>query len=461
MNSEQLSAALYEKYISPTKKRRAPSIGIEIEMPVVNLNGEAVSEETIIRTADAFRAHFGFEPSGTDANGDVNSMTEPETGDNLSFDCSYSNLELSFGKDDSLHALHQRFVSYYRCLQDLLAPHGYTLTGMGINPNYNINHNQPIPNERYRMLYHYLHSYSEYGAEPGRRFHERPDFGTFTSASQVQLDAEYDTLIDTINVFGLLEPYKALLFANSYLPDYPDYLCSRNMLWEHSMQGYNPHNIGMFAQPLRSVDELLEYIKSQSVYCTMRDGKYVNFKPVAVRDYFTRSEISGEYFDGKTYRSIRFAPERGDLQYLRTFKFEDLTYRGTIEYRSSCCQPIRDVMTVAAFHTGLSTQLPALRELLEHDTVIYGHGYSADELQHMLSLRELPGFLDRSAVSAQLCRILDLAAAGLDAQGRHESEFLAPLYDRARNLTNPAKDMLQRLESGVPMKQIIADYAEV
>ena len=70
------------------------------------------------------------------------------------------------------------------------------------------------------MLYHYLHSYRRYEGDIGRHFHDRPDFVTFTSASQVQLDVSHDDLIETLNVFTLLEPYKALLFANSYLPEF-------------------------------------------------------------------------------------------------------------------------------------------------------------------------------------------------------------------------------------------------
>lgn len=461
MNSIALHEALYERYIAPTACRREGSIGIEIEMPVLNRSGQPVEEGVILSAADAFRAHFGFAVAGRDANGAVNSMSDAETGDNLSFDCSYSNLELSMGKSDDLHAVHARFRTYYRWLQETLSAQNYTLTGMGINPHYNINRNAPVPNERYRMLYHYLHSYPRYGLEPGRSFHNRPDFGTFTSASQVQLDADCDTLIDTINIFGLLEPYKALLFANSYLPEYPDFLCVRNMLWEHSMQGYNPHNIGMFAGELSSVGELLEYIKSQSVYCTMRDGKYIDFKPLPVREFFTQQSIEGEYFDGREYRQTRFTPEPGDLQYLRTFKFEDLTFRGTIEYRSSCCQPIRDVMTVSAFHTGLSARLHELGELLRADRVIYGHGYSADELQHLLSLREIPSFIDRTALTQQLIRILDLAADGLRSRGKDEESLIAPLYVRAERLTNPAREMIQGTEQGVPIAHYIEEYAAI
>ncbi|MBR6337638.1 MAG: glutamylcysteine synthetase [Ruminococcus sp.] len=461
MTDERLSEAIYEKYIEPTDKHRSSMAGIEIELPVVNMSGDAVDESLVIEAADKFREHFGFEAEGRDDNGNVNSMTFRQTGDNLSFDCSYSNLELSLGKGDDLCAIHESFKKYYGYMQSLLQKNNYTLTGMGINPHYNINHNKPVPNERYRMLYHYLHSYHRYEGKINMSFHNRPDFGTFTSASQVQLDVERESLIDTINAFTLLEPYKALLFANSYLPEYPEYLCARNMLWEHSMQGFNPHNVGMFGSRLQSVDELIEYIKSQSVYCTMRDGRYIDFKPTAVKDYFTLGQVRGEFFDGEKYIITEFTPDESDLKYLRTFKFEDLTFRGTIEYRSSCTQPIKDVMTVAAFHTGLSGRLEELTALVESDRTLYRHGFTPVQLQDMLSKRELPGFIDKQQLSRQLIRILDIAAAGLKDRQKGEEKFLKPLYTRAEKLTNPAKEMLRGLESDTSMDEFIELYSAV
>lgn len=461
MNPDQLSEALYNKYIAPTQRKRSSAVGIEIEMPVVDLGGGAVDEMTVVGIADKFREVFSFGAEGQDENGCINSMTLSRTGDNLSFDCSYSNLELSLGKGNDLNEIHERFLKYYVCLQELFAEHNYSLTGMGINPGYNVNHNKPVPNERYRMLYHYLHSYHRYENRLDLRFHDRPDFGTFTSASQVQLDVSQENLIDTLNIFGMLEPYKALLFANSYLPEYPEYLCARNMLWERSMQGYNPHNVGMFSQKLGSIDELIEYIKSQSVYCTMRDGRYIDFEPTEVRDFFAKRSVSGEYFDGERYRSTAFAPDDSDLDFLRTFKFEDLTFRGTVEYRSSCCQPIKDVMTVAAFHVGLSGKLGELKELVDADTTIYSHGYSAVELQDMLSQRELPPFIDKGALRRQLIRILDIAADGLKERGKNEEHFLNALYERAEKLTNPAKQMLADIGEGRTLGDYIAQYAEI
>ena len=458
---ETIRKAIYDKYIAPTKKERPDYIGVEIEMPVVNLSGKPVEEAVSLETAAAFISHFGFTESGRDADGNITAARDEETGDILSFDCSYSNLELSFGKAVGLFEIKERFEKYCRFLNAECARHGYTLTGMGVNPNADINHNRPIPNERYRMLYHYLHSYPQHKGEVDIRFHERPDFGTFTSASQVQLDVRYDQLTDVINVFGLLEPYKALLFANSYLPDYPEFLCVRNMLWEHSMQGYNPHNVGMFGKKVSGIDELIDYIGTQSIYCTMRDGRYIDFTPLTLDEFFSRGKVEGEYFDGEKYQKMTFTPDISDLEYLRTFKFEDLTFRGTIEYRSSCCQPLSEALTVAAFHTGLKEKLYELKEILENDNVIYSHGFNATELQKLLSRRDKPYFIDEDRIEKQLIRILDLSSEGLRQRGLGEEELLAPLYERARRHTNPARTMLEGINKGIPMINYIEQYAAI
>jgi len=459
MNAEIINRAIYEKYITPTKNKTRRLIGIEIELPVVNLEKKPVEEKVIFELSDAFCRRFGFFVCGRDMYGNPNSMQDNETGDNLSFDCCYSNLELSLGKVENLHSVKRRFDEYYSFINGFLGKYNYTLTGMGINPYYNINHNRPIENERYRMLYHHLHSYKKYeGGEIA--FHSFPSFGTFTSASQVQIDVFYEDLIKVINTFGRLEPFKSLLFSNSVLPDEPELLCARNMLWERSMQGYNPHNIGMYEYELKDVDDLVEYIKSTSIYCVMRDGRYVNFTPIPVADYFNADRIRGEYFDGESYRETEFEPRIEDLEYLRSFKFEDLTFRGTIEFRSQCTQPIYDSMCIAALHIGLLENLEALRELLYSDNVIYAHGYSATELQRLFSKRTLPSFLDREKLIQELVSILDIAAGGLEKRGMDEGVFLKPLYERAKTLSNPASEMLKGIEGGKTLEYYIEKYSK-
>lgn len=459
MDLAQVRSALYEKYIVPTQKAREDFIGIEIEMPIVNLAREAVDFAVVHHLTEAFLRRFGFVPTGRDEDGHVYSAACPETGDILSYDCSYNNLELSMGKERQLQVLDKRFRDYYSFLQSELSRSNYTLTGMGVNPHWQYNHNVPIPSERYRMLFHYLNSYPEHLGE-GVDFHHYPAFGTFASASQVQLDVSYDKLAPTVHAFSHLEPVKAWLFSNAVLlGEREDLVCIRDLFWENSMHGLNPHNIGMFRCSISDVDDLLAYIETTSLYCVERGGKYINFAPIPIMEYFEREAVTGEYYENGGYHQLAFRPELGDIQYLRTFKFEDVTFRGTIEFRSVCCQPIRDRMCMAAFHLGLKNKVDELNDLLNHDHILFHHGYSADELRKLLVRRKLPHFVTTEQLRTLSYQVLDLSKQGLQERGYGEEAYLLPLYRRADEGRCPAERMLSLLESGTALRDIILDYA--
>lgn len=460
MDREYVRKGLYQKYIEPTKKKRENYIGIEIEMPIINLEKEAVDFVVVHKITAGFMEHFKFQEAGKDEEGNIYSVTEKVHGDILSYDCSYNNLELSLGKERELFTIRERFLSYYRYLQEEFGKYHYTLTGMGVNPYRIYNHNVPIPNGRYRMLFHHLNSYKNYDVP--MYFHPYPEYGTFSSASQVQLDVDYEDLPMTIRAFSMVEPIKALLFSNSVLlEEHEELLCCRDMFWENSTHGINPHNIGMFDCRIESEEDLLAYIESTSIYCVERGEKYINFPPVNIMEYFESPCVEGEYYEDGIYKNIRVIPQIGDLQYLRTFKFEDLTFRGTIEFRSVCCQPIRDCMTVAAFHLGLKNCLYELDQLLQQDHVIYHHGYTAGELRKMFVHEELPSFVDEDRLYQLAREVLDLAAEGLARRGYGEACMLEPLYERLESKKNPAKRMLDMRKQGVDMQEIILEYGRV
>lgn len=456
---KDLRALLYEKYLLPTKKNRDDYVGIEIEMPILNLNREAVDFSNVHKVTKSFMREFSFVPVKYDENGNVCLAEHEGFGDSLSFDCSYNNLELSLGKVSDINEADQRFNRYYSFLQESFSEYNYMLTGMGINPYRIYNQNVPVPNGRYRMLFHHLHSYDKYRTLP-MYFHPHPEFGTFASASQVQLDITYGDIPEVINTFSLLEPVKALIFANSVLlGEAEDYLCYRDILWENSTHGINPHNVGAYEYLFKDADEFLDYIQSTSIYCAERDGKYINFTPMPLRDYFAKEEVEGEYYEGGKYHRLIITPRKDDIDYLRSFKHEDLTYRGTIEFRSVCCQPIKDAMSVAAFHAGLKKNMHELTRLFEKDKVLYGHGYNASELRHLFIKKDLPSFVDRDEVYRLAEQVLNLAEAGLLRRGYGEEKFLAPLFERVKKQESPAAYMMRRLKEGKTIETIIREFS--
>lgn len=454
--NQALHEAIERKYIAPTERKAGDFVGVEFEFPLINLRKQPVDLPEVQKIVKKFAETFHFTDQKIDDNGNLYSLTNPETGDNLSFDCSYNTLELSFGKEGNIHVLNERFRKFFQALQEEFFEIHHTLTGMGIHPYYKYNTYEPIANDRYRMLYHHLHAYRNYG---NKFYHGIPTFSMLATASQVQLDVQKEDILQTLHTFNRLEPFKAVLFANSFYDGLPEVIISRDYLWRYSSQGYNPHNLGMYETDFHNLEEYFDYVASQSIYCVQKGEKYLHFKPIPLYEYINLDSVTGSYFDAGTWKTSTFKPEIQDIAHHRSFKFADLTYRGTIEFRSACEQPVKDVFSHAVFHAGLSRKLDELTDLLEHDSVLYGHGYNASELRELLTYRKIPEFVDKKKLSAFLIQILEISEVGLHERGYQEENFLRPLFERAENLTNPALEFLNGLERGDSLESWISRYS--
>ena len=458
---EMIRKELYDKFIKPTNEKK-DFIGIEIEIPIINLDKNPVDFDVVHNITSKFENRYSdFKKDGIDYDGNVFSLKNDGNGDIVCYDCSYNNIEFAMGREKDLFTINERFIDYYSFVKESFEEYNHTLTGMGINPYRKYNLEEPIPSERYLMLYHHLKSYKNYSSLP-MYFHKYPGYGMFSSASQVQLDVYRDDLVKTINVFSKIEPIKALLFSNSVFIDENKHVtCFRDALWEYSTHGINPHNIGAYDVDFKDLNDLGAYLESLNIYCVMRDGAYINFPSMNLQDYFQMESVTGEvYCDGR-YEEIEVKPCIGDVDYLRAFKFINLTFRGTVEFRSVCTQPIKDSMTVAAFHLGLKDKLDELEDLINNDDVIYHKGYSANELRKLLIHDDIPAFIDKK----ELCRltkdVVDLASEGLSDRGIGEETFLKPLFKRIADHTNPGKHVITSLNGGEKLEKIICEYGKV
>ncbi len=454
-----LKEMIYQKYIAPTEIHRERFIGVEAELPIVCLSGSATDHNVSRKAFSEAVKQFGFTPKKFDDKGRCHEAENAANGDIFSFDCSYNNFEISFGKEKNLPEIDRRFQSYVSFMNSELIKDQHLLTGMGINPFYKHCKNDFIPTGRYKMLEGYLGKSSQWKCH--KAFHKYPHYGAFSSALQVQLDVEKNNLTETIRIFSLLEPFKTVLFANSVMEDEPDLLCTRDMLWEDSTHGINPHNVGIYETVPETVDELSEYISLTSIFCTERDQKYMFFKPVPFAKYINESEIDCEYYENGTYRQGKLTPDISDIKYLRTYKFTDLTARGTIEFRSTCTQPLSEELSSAALYLGLIDNLPELDEILRNDTSIYNKGYSACELRKMLNKEIYPFFVDKKTLTETLIKILSLAEKGLKTRALGEETYLKPLFARAEQLLPPAREMKQKLHAGMTMPEIVKEYSKI
>ena len=461
IDEEIIRNKLYAEFIKPTNQKKN-FIGIEIEIPIINLDKKAVDFDVVHEITAKFQKQYDdFKSDGIDYDGNVFALKNPKTEDIVCYDCSYNNIEFAMGREKELFSIHERFGEYYSFVKESFEEHNHTLTGMGINPYRKYNINEPIPSERYLMLYHHLKSVDNYKNTP-MYFHSYPEYGMFSSASQVQLDVNKENLIQTINVFSKIEPIKALLFSNSVLyGENNQFTCFRDALWEYSTHGVNPHNIGVYDVDFNDIDDLQSYLESLNMYCVMRDGAYINFPSINLLEYFSKEYVRGEIYCRGHYREIDIKPCVNDIKYLRPFKFINLTFRGTVEFRSICTQPINDSMCVAAFHLGLKDKLNELEEIIQNDEVIYHKGYTAGELRKLLIQDKIPEFINQKELSALVRNIVDLASDGLRKRGIGEEIFLKPLYERIKNHSNPGKNIIQSVQKGMKIEEIIRDYGKL
>ena len=114
INEEIVRERLYERFIEPTTKGYKDFIGIEIEIPILNLDKTAVNFMIVHQVTEEFLSEFTqFKRNVIDHNGHVCSLIDNDTGDIVSYDCSYNNLEFSLGKETSLINVYERFRKYY------------------------------------------------------------------------------------------------------------------------------------------------------------------------------------------------------------------------------------------------------------------------------------------------------------------------------------------------------------
>ena len=119
------------------------------------------------------------------------------------------------------------------------------------------------------------------------------------------------------------------------------------------------------------------------------------------------------------------------------------------------------IVLSVAFHVGLMEELPALVDFIQEDHSLYGPGFGAAELRALLVRRDWPSFIGRTALTAQLQTLIDIAERGLVRRGLGEERYLNPLRRRAETLRNPARDQLDRLSSGESVDQIAEDYGSL
>ncbi len=438
MNAREL---VEKEFLSRFFQEDRKYTGVELEFPLLSLDGGSVSEE-VIRGLIGYLFENGFKTDGTDIHGNSVFLMN-EDGDSLSFDNSYNNFEFAMAKDENLFSVAIRFYKLYQLVQNFLTERGHTLCGLGTNPHHHKAETYPVDYPIYCTLREYLSEFS------GGYFHRYTDFPAWLSSVQTHLDVDAATLPRALTLFAAMDFVRGLLFSNSLpfkdSPTHEDALCYRDYLWEHSGFGYLADNTGPVCGQFNSLDDIIDMICKKSMFLSYRNDQYKIISPTRLDTYF---EVEGVPSDIGGYLS---------------FKNVEITRRGTLEIRSDCAQPVGAAFAPPAFNLGifhgLSEAEALMQDFFSHLPAEMADSPSRNKILRRMVINGEPLPVREETVKALLMKLVTLATHKLEERGLGEERLLAPLMARAQRLSCPAKFMKEHLAKGESLKQVMADFA--
>lgn len=415
---------LKKRYLKNIKENPDLFIGIELEFPIVNLEGKATDGEVV---KDLFRylpSVLGFTIEKVDDFGNPIQLFDPVSQDTILFEVAYTTIEFAFGKAESIQEVEERFNFYMATIQNKLGEANHAIVGCGLHPNWDKNENCPVAFPRYQMLMDYLNLSR---SKTSRGLHDFPEYGAFICGSQVQLDVSKSNYLRVINAFNQIETAKAFLFANSeFSGEDWDTKISRDIFWEESIHGIYAENVGVNARLFKDENDFFDYLDHSAIFTAERDGETYYFYPIRAKDYLGTPKIHAFALDG---REILLYPQEKDFQTHRSYQYQDLTTRGTIEFRSVCTQPLNRTFAATAFHLGLLLNLNKLEAYLQSAPFFTTFGRDYKSLRRQFSKKMLTDEEETAIVEFSKGLLL-LAEEGLEKRGKQEMAYLQPLRDK-------------------------------
>lgn len=416
MTKQQAIKLLKEKYLSNMKEDSELFVGVELEFPIVETNGNKTNIEV---TKNLFRTLANlsdFEVEKIDDDQNPIQLIHCSSKDRILFELSYNTIEFAFERARSINEVAKRFEDYLKIIQPILQENNHEIQGHGIHPLWKENDNSPVKIERYKMLMAFLAMNGT-----GMKTHSYPSYGAFICGNQVQLDVRRDNYIRIINAFNKIEAAKAYLFSNSeFSAEAWDTKIARDIFWEESLHGYYKENVGIYPKDYQSEEEFFNNLARTAIFTATREGKSYYFKPIRVEDYLDQKEITAYTADGNE-KIIN--PVKEDLKQHRSYQFQDLTARGTVEFRSVCTQPLETTFAPIAFELGLFVELEKLENYLEDSSFFKNEEQDYRKLRKKYS-KKILSKEEKEAIQSFSKDLLDIAEAGLMKRGYKEEKFL-------------------------------------
>jgi gamma-glutamylcysteine synthetase len=364
-------------------------------------------------------------------------------------------LEISLARSRNLALVAAQLDAYLICIQDHLRERNHILSGFGVHPFARHIDRSPIDITHYRMLNRFMRL-----REARDPFYDI-DFFAIINAVQTHVDCALADVPRIFDLFSRLDWVNAALFSNSILldagvPQHPFIGC-RDLYYRASALGERASNVGTFDRSFAQIEDVCGAMSECAIWYVVDGEDYIFFKPVPLAEFFRRPNIHCSVMDGgfRVHDHV-LIPEEAHIAHFKGFKHVTLSKHRTIEIRSTCQQPLSEVLAPVAFVIGCVAAIDEIEDILAADNLPLSNG----ERRNAVILNRAGDVAPPARFGALVRGVTTAAFQGLERRRQGEERFLEPALARAERLASPAADALSDLGGAVPLRQLIERRAQ-
>jgi len=414
-------------------------IGLELEFPVLDINGNPPDIEVIHSLFDYIHEKFEWEPIFfKDIYYGVENLTQYEK---LTFESGRVCIEYSSPPCKNIYELKKRVIQILDVIAEYLDHISYYLFCGGLSPNIH-------PNSDFALkidCYHFL-------TEETRHHFVPEDIGKdylaylFTSHNSPHIDIGSRETIEVFNTLNALSGLQIALTVNSAIwkgmPNM-EYKCLRNHFYE-KMYPHRSNFITMPAYFPRNKREYIDYILNVPPLMISRNNSYLRIlNKKSLYDFLKTSTCRASNSSGE---ETEVFPDYTDFFFNEHYIWTNSRLRskfGTIENRASCQQPQKDLFCVAALILGLISNKEEAQELVSSFPLSKWVEIYSRALKNGIMI-----FNQEIKEYNILEEYLNIAYSGLKKRGCGEEKFLSALFKRLESLKDPADNMIDLYNEG-------------
>lgn len=423
----------YEMYIQQfkTKKNKLKQVGLEIELPIVQQNGEAVPY-IIIQKLFRYLEQQGFEII---KEGDVILEAEKQYNETyktiITTDLGYSTLEIILPPLNNLHEVQTRFKNLIELLLPFFQKENCLLLGYGVHPLSLPNKQLLAPRKRYRGLEKIWKTNIVIPKHMGNDAH----LLTISAGNQCHIDVSETEAAQAANVLNASSGLQIALQANSPIwkgKVVENYKAIREKFYDFLYSEDSQRN-GV-APKFETLADYFQHIKHQTLFLVLRNKEVLQIFGYTFAEYLKQESVKATKLNGET---ITITPSIEDINYHNTLFYWNarlVPNYGTIEVRMPCQQPPNETLVTAALNLGLIENLTEATAFInQYDWAIWKH-LRTKAIRYGFQAK-LPN--DESIVPL-IKQLLMIAKRGLEKRKLNETQFLNPLFERLEKQQSPA-----------------------